>query len=97
MLPSKAYIQFEKAVLKQLEETPVVQESIGEPINLKCIFYKDRAYRSDLAGYLQAVQDVLVKAGVLEDDNTYIVETVDGSKVELDRENPRIEVTITYK
>lgn len=97
MLPSKAYVAFEKAVLEQLDKNPVVKEPISEPINLKCIFYKDKAYRSDLVGYLQAIQDALVKAGVLEDDNSYIVDTVDGSRVELDREYPRIEVTITYK
>ena len=42
--------------------------------------------------------DVLVKAGVLVDDSAMspeIVVSTDGSKVLIDKENPRIEIEIT--
>ncbi len=97
LLPSKTYAEFEKSVIKWYKETsPIIHNiHIDYPINLKCLFYKEKNYKSDLAGYLQAIQDTLVKVGMLEDDNHYIVESTDGSRVYLDRENPRIEVTIT--
>lgn len=104
MLPSKAYKNFEKEVLNYVAENPLVIKSteefklpIQDRINLKCTFYKEKDYKSDLAGYLQAIQDALVKAGVIADDNHKIIETTNGSKVKLDRENPRIEVEITRK
>ena len=64
------------------------------PVNLKCIFYKEKDYKGDLVGYLQAIQDTLVKAKVLLDDNHKIVASTNGSKVFLDREHPRIEIEI---
>ena len=97
LLPSKTYAEFEKAVKKWYTEAPdnIQNIYVDYPINLKCLFYKEKNYKSDLAGYLQAIQDTLVKVGMLEDDNHYIVESTDGSRVYLDRENPRIEVIIT--
>lgn len=69
-------------------------EAIDEPINLKAIFYREANYKSDLVNYMQALQDVLVKAGILKDDNVKIVQSIDGSRVLTDKESPRIEVTI---
>lgn len=98
LLPSKPYKTFEKEVLAELKTiTLPIKEPINVPINLKCTFYKDKDYKSDLAGYLQAIQDVLVKAGVFEDDNHKIIVSTDGSIVALDRNNPRIEVEITRR
>ena len=96
-LPSKAYKEFEKEALMHLKTMtiPYTKNPIDYPINLKCVFYKDRNYKADLIGYLQAIQDTLVKAEILADDNHNIVYSTNGSRVELDRENPRIEVEIT--
>ena len=96
LLPSKSYKEFEKKVVNWVEGNFGNLQPISSPINLCCHFYKDRAVRSDLTGYLQAIQDALVKAGLLEDDNHEIVTTTDGSQVFLDRDNPRIEVEITF-
>ena len=95
LLPSKAYKEFEKEVVTFIENNFGNLEPIDIPINLSCVFYKDKNYKSDLAGYMQAIQDALVKAKLLLDDNSNIVHSMDGSRVELDRKNPRIEVKIT--
>ena len=94
LLPSKTYKKFEKEVCNWFKQHPEYKLKINKPINLECYFYKDKNYKSDLVGYLQAIQDALVKAEVLEDDNHNIVVSTDGSRVYLDRENPRIEVFI---
>jgi Holliday junction resolvase RusA-like endonuclease len=97
MLPSKQYREFEKEVVKFVDNNFGNIEPIDKPINLCCKFYKDKDYKADLMGYLQAIQDALVKAKLLLDDNHKIVETTDGSKIFLDRNNPRVEVSITFK
>lgn len=99
MLPSKSYLAFEKAVKDwyKIAGEDVQKIHITTPCNLKCIFYKDKNFKSDLVGYLQAIQDVLVKLRMFEDDNHYIIESTDGSRVYLDMENPRIEIEITTK
>lgn len=95
LLPSKPYREFEKTVCTFIEGHFGNIEPIEEPVNLKCIFYKEKDYRSDLPGYIQAIADSLVKGGLLKDDNTKIITGIDGSRVFLDRDNPRIEVEIT--
>lgn len=97
MLPSKQYREFEKEVVKFVDNNFGNIEPIDKPINLCCKFYKDKDYKADLMGYLQAIQDALVKAKLLLDDNHKIVETTDGSKIFLDRNNPRVEVSISFK
>ena len=52
------------------------------------------ARRVDLTNLIEATTDILVKARVLEDDNSKIVAAHDGSRVELDREKPRVEIWI---
>lgn len=97
LLPSKAYVRYTKAAMPFLKATFHDIGSIDFPVNLKCVFYLNRRFKGDLAGYLQAVQDLFVEAGILADDNRNIVASVDGSAVLYDKENPRTEVTITRK
>lgn len=97
LLPSEAYERYAKAAMPFLKATFRDIGSIDFPVNLKCVFYLDKRRKGDLAGYLQAVQDLLVEAGILADDNRNIVASVDGSAVLYDKENPRTEVTVTKK
>ena len=95
MLPSIQYMEFEKEVVKHVTSLFGNTKPIDIPVNLKAIFYRERAYKSDLVNYMQALCDALVKAGLLSDDNVNIVQSIDGSRVYTDKDNPRIEVTIT--
>ena len=95
LLPSKPYKEFEKQVIQHVEALFGNLEPIDEPINLKCIFYKDAKRKSDLVGYEQAICDALVKAGLIADDNHEIVASMDGSRVFYDKNYPRIEIEIT--
>lgn len=53
--------------------------------------------RVDLCNLEEAISDVLVKYGILADDNRNIVASYDGSMVLYDKENPRTEIEITQK
>ena len=97
LLPSEAYERYAKAVVPFLKTNFGTCSTIDYPVNLKCVFYLDKRRKGDLVGYLQAIQDVLVEAGILADDNRNIVASVDGSAVLYDKDNPRTEITIMRK
>lgn len=93
MIPSKQYLQYEKDCKWFMPKC----ETISESINIKAIFYMPTRRRVDLVNLLQALLDVLVKHGVLDDDNCKVVYSMDGSYVDYDKERPRTEVEITPK
>ena len=62
--------------------------------NVKCLYYMPAKHRVDLANLLAATCDILAHYGVLEDDNSRIIVSHDGSRVLYDKENPRCEIEI---
>lgn len=91
-IPSAQYKQYEVDCLKQ---TIPWREPITIPVNVCCIYYMPTHGLVDLVGLLQATDDILTRAGVIEDDNSRIVASHDGSRVKYDKQNPRVEITIT--
>ena len=51
--------------------------------------------KTDLTNLLEAVDDILVHAGIIADDNYTIIASHDGSRVLYDKYRPRTEITIT--
>lgn len=93
VIPSKAYKQFERDCLKQI--MAIYRQKIDKPINIKATFYMPTKRRVDLTNLLEAVDDMLVKAEVIKDDNRDIIAGHDRSRVYYDKENPHIEIEIT--
>ena len=89
--PSKAFADYETSCLWQIKRP---HSPVSARVNVRCIYYMKTARRVDLANLIEATTDILVKARVLEDDNSRIVAGHDGSRVELDRKNPRVEIEI---
>lgn len=71
-----------------------ISEPISVPVNVKCVFYRETRIRCDLTNLLEAIDDILVSYGVLSDDNFTVIASHDGSRVYIDKENPRTEITI---
>lgn len=67
--------------------------SINSPVNVKAIYYMPTRRKVDLCNLHEALCDVLVRHGVVCDDNSKIIAAMDGSRVEYDKLNPRTEVT----
>ena len=65
---------------------------LAVPLNCRALFYRD-ANRGDAVGYYQGLADVLEEIGLLADDEHIV--SWDGSRLLLDRVNPRVEVTLT--
>lgn len=93
LVPSSAYQAYEKAALMTIPAE--ARQKIDYPVNVKALYYMDSRRRVDRVNLEECLLDVLVKAGVLADDNSGIAATADGSRVLYDRERPRTEVTIT--
>ena len=91
--PSAQYKQYETDCIWQTP--PQARLRIGKPVNVKCVYYMPTHAKTDLCNLLGATCDILVKAGVIEDDNSRIVASHDGSRVRYDKEHPRVEITIT--
>ena len=67
---------------------------IDKPVNVKCLFYIPTRRKCDLTNLLEAIDDILVKYGILADDNYTVIQSHDGSRVYYDKENPRTEIYI---
>lgn len=91
IMPSKKYKEYEAAARWFLPKIPAITTAV----NVKCLFYMPTHRKCDLTNMLEAVDDILVGASVLQDDNFTIVQSHDGSRVLYDKEHPRTEVYIT--
>lgn len=93
IMPSKKYKEYESAALWYIPK----EKQINTACNVKCLFYMPTKRKCDLTNLLEAIDDILVKAGLLADDNFTIIESHDGSRVLYDKENPRTEVYISIE
>ena len=90
---SDAYKAYRKASLMMIPA--YARQGIDYPVNIKALYYMGTRRMVDKTNLEEALMDVLVDAGVLMDDNSYIVAGTDGSRVLYDKEHPRTEITIT--
>ena len=92
----KPSVQYEQYELEAGFQIPgKYRIGINCPVNVKCLYYMPTRGRVDLVNLLEATDDILVKNGVLKDDNSKIVAAHDGSRVLYSKENPRAEIYIT--
>ncbi|MCL2493439.1 MAG: hypothetical protein FWF33_05305 [Clostridiales bacterium] len=91
LTPSEAYVQYEK------DCGPFIRckgMNISCLVNIKATFYIDADRPCDISNFFEALADMLVHYQVILDDNRRIVQSWDGSRVYVDRQNPRTEVII---
>ena len=89
--PSEAFMQYQEKCLWQIKRP---YNPISARVNVRCVYYMKTRRRVDLANLIEATTDILVKAHVLEDDNSKIVAGHDGSRVLYDKDHPRVEIWI---
>lgn len=91
VIPSKQFKQYQKLFLSQVKYKG---DPINKPVNVKCVYFMPTRHKVDITNLLNATHDLLVDAKVIEDDNSKIIVSVDGSRVKYDKENPRVEIEI---
>lgn len=92
IMPSKQYEQYRRDCLRQI--TRDTKQRIETHVNVKYLFYMQTKRKADLTNLEESLDDILVDAGVLTDDNSRIVAGHDGSRVLYDKESPRVEIEI---
>ena len=93
-LPSKKYSEYEDIFKFYAMKAKLVGLNLNGEYNIRCLYYRDTLRRVDINNLLEATDDCLCAANVIEDDNCSIVCSHDGSRVYLDRKNPRVEIYI---
>lgn len=88
-----AYDEYASAAKGILQRYRIPQ--INTPVNIEYRFYMKTHRKVDALNLAAAMDDILVAAGILQDDNSSIVMGHDGMRVYYDKENPRTEITIT--
>ena len=91
IMPSKQYKEYEAAAAWFIPAAKTIRTAV----NVKCLFYMPTRRKCDLTNLLEPVDDIMVKAGLLDDDNYTIIQSHDGSRVYYDKSKPRTEVYIT--
>ena len=92
IIPSRQYEEYEESAAWFI---PRPQKPIDQAVNVRCLFFLPTRRKGDLTNYLEAIDDVMVKYGLLKDDNYTIIQSHDGSRVLYDKDNPRTEILIT--
>ena len=88
--------QKDKKQIHELVRLSTLKDKPKIPI-AKCImevsfYFKDKRKR-DLSNHIKFIEDGLVKAGIIEDDNYFVVQELK-LKGFVDKDNPRVEIDI---
>lgn len=85
----KEYTKYAGMFLTGRPRTP-----IDYPINICYHFYRESDRICDESNLVECCDDLLTGCGIIADDNFHIVVGHDGTRVLVDRENPRTEIVI---
>lgn len=88
---SEAYKQFERDSVIQVPSS--VRIGINVPCSIRTIFFMPDDRKVDCSNLISAAHDILVKAGVIADDNRNIAAVIN-AWCETDKTNPRTEYLI---
>lgn len=97
-VPSKEYADYLDQALMILSAARArngIRKPIEKPVNVKAVYFMATRQIVDITNLHEGLHDALVDAGILQDDNSRIVYSTDGSRVRYDKWNPRTEVMIT--
>lgn len=90
---SKQYKKYAKHAASYLRGVPKWKGSY--PVIVETYFYRKTLRIFDFDNMQATVNDVLVKAGILEDDSMrHVIPAIRGKGWEKDKDNPRVEILI---
>ena len=93
LLPSEAYERYEQDAGWFI---PHRGARLSRPCEVVELFYMPDHRIVDLTNLEESIDDIMVKYKLLQDDNSRIIVSHDGSRVLYDKEHPRTEVAIRF-
>jgi len=95
LISSKRHAEWHKNAVEQLKAifNDEVTKLSDEKVEIEYMFYCKDLRRRDVSNMLESVNDLLVDVGLLADDDWKHVR-IGFADADLDRENPRAEITI---
>jgi Holliday junction resolvase RusA-like endonuclease len=95
LLSSKAFLAYEKACLQELMFRRV--KWLGSyPVEMHCQFFRKTKQKFDYSNMMESLQDILVKAKVIADDDYQHVIPCRPSMA-IDKDNPRAVIILIGK
>ena len=92
--PSKRYSEWHKNSSLQLKQLIRFSDrGVSDKVTINYMFYVQDLRRRDVSNMIESINDLFVDEGILQDDDWKHVRIGFGD-AELDRENPRAEITI---
>lgn len=92
--PSKRYSEWHKSASEQLKPLiPFSDRGVSDKVTINYMFYVQDLRRRDVSNMIESINDLFVDLGIVKDDDWKHVRIGLGD-AELDRENPRAEITI---
>jgi Holliday junction resolvase RusA-like endonuclease len=94
IIPSRAHDEWERFAILQLQQQMSRHRGTTfyeTPLNMRAIIYREKAV-GDLLNFLAAVSDALERAGVVSNDRW--IAAVDGSRMDVDKVRPRVEIDL---
>ena len=82
---------WEEIAVIQLRAVWKLRPPCPTPVAMRAMVYREKD-TGDLGNYLAAICDALERAGIVENDR--LIQSFDGSRLRLDRENPRVEIDL---
>ena len=69
IMPSKNYKEYEEMALRQLMAQPTPVAPISVPVTVTCVYRMPTHWRVDLVNLLEATDDILTRARIIEDED----------------------------
>lgn len=92
--PSKDYTAWNKTAVTEMKQQFAGYVITKYPISLRVVFFWRDLRRHDIDNSISSVQDSLVDAGIIIDDDFNHINKIIGEYGGLDRVNPRCEIYI---
>lgn len=89
-----AYSQLADVVKAYERMTGLKWKTIDFTVNMRARFFVPTFGVVDLSALYEGIQDCMKKAGIIEDDNAWLIISHDGSGVSKDADNPRMEISL---
>lgn len=92
ILQSKQHDLYRQEAQRFLNPKP--DAPIEQPVEVVYHFYMKTKRVVDMVNLIQSANDILAEAQILQDDNSKIIVSHDGTRVLYDKERPRTEILI---